>query len=76
MSKNENREATIRQLYTELNKQGSNGEYEKALKSANKSKCSGATVKWCGFVTKQDYFLQFWRWTRVSKRRCSASWFA
>ncbi|EDS26725.1 signal recognition particle 72 kDa protein [Culex quinquefasciatus] len=36
MSKNENREATIRQLYTELNKQGSNGEYEKALKSANK----------------------------------------
>ncbi|XP_055606621.1 signal recognition particle subunit SRP72-like [Uranotaenia lowii] len=36
MSKAENREITIRQLYTELNKQGSNGEYEKALKSANK----------------------------------------
>ncbi|XP_053694261.1 signal recognition particle subunit SRP72 [Sabethes cyaneus] len=36
MSKAEGKEVTIRQLYTELNKQGSNGEYEKALKSANK----------------------------------------
>lgn len=29
--------ANIRQFYTELHKYGSNGEYEKALKSANKS---------------------------------------
>lgn len=36
MSKNENKEITIRQHYTELNKHGLNGEYEKALKSANK----------------------------------------
>ncbi|XP_058823850.1 signal recognition particle subunit SRP72 [Topomyia yanbarensis] len=36
MSKAESKEATIRQLYTELNKLGSNGEYEKALKAANK----------------------------------------
>lgn len=39
MSKQDpNKEATIRQLYTELNKFGSNGEWEKAKKVANRSK--------------------------------------
>uniref|UniRef100_U5EXU8 Signal recognition particle subunit SRP72 n=1 Tax=Corethrella appendiculata TaxID=1370023 RepID=U5EXU8_9DIPT len=36
MSKGVDKEATIRQLYTELNKFGTNGEYDKAVKSANK----------------------------------------
>lgn len=37
-SKASTKEATIRSLYGELNKFGQNGEYEKALKIANKSK--------------------------------------
>lgn len=37
MSKAPNKEANIKGLYTELNKFGQNGEYEKALKIANKS---------------------------------------
>lgn len=42
MSKPElnDKEVTIRQLYTELNKLGSNGEWEKAKKVANRSKNS------------------------------------
>ncbi|XP_053680313.1 signal recognition particle subunit SRP72 [Anopheles nili] len=36
MSKSEAKEATIRQLYTELNKHCSSAEYDKALKAANK----------------------------------------
>lgn len=32
-----NKEAALRQLYGELNKFGQHGEYEKALKVANKS---------------------------------------
>lgn len=39
MSKQDpNKETTIRQLYTELNKLGENGEWEKAKKVANRSK--------------------------------------
>lgn len=40
MSREANKEAQIRQLYTELNKHGQAGEFEKAIKSANKSKHS------------------------------------
>ncbi|XP_321122.5 signal recognition particle subunit SRP72 [Anopheles gambiae] len=36
MSKSETKEATIRQLYTELNKYCSSADYDKALKAANK----------------------------------------
>uniref|UniRef100_A0A182PQW1 Signal recognition particle subunit SRP72 n=1 Tax=Anopheles epiroticus TaxID=199890 RepID=A0A182PQW1_9DIPT len=36
MSKSETKEATIRQLYTELNKHCSSADYDKALKAANK----------------------------------------
>lgn len=32
------KEQTLRGLYTELNKLGQNGEYEKAIKTANRSK--------------------------------------
>lgn len=35
---NPNREVNVHSLYAELNKFGQNGEYEKALKTANKSK--------------------------------------
>lgn len=38
MSKGANKEANIKSLYGELNKFGQNGEYEKALKIANKSR--------------------------------------
>lgn len=39
MAKQEvNKEVVLRQLYTELNKFGNNGEWEKAKKTANKSK--------------------------------------
>lgn len=37
MSKGIDKEATIRTHYAELNKFGQNGEYEKAIKAANKS---------------------------------------
>lgn len=37
MSKAANKESNIKGLYAELNKFGQNGEYEKALKIANKS---------------------------------------
>lgn len=37
MSRDVNKEQAIRALYTELNKFGQNGEFEKAIKSANKS---------------------------------------
>lgn len=43
MSKPANKEAALRQLYGELNKFGQNGEYEKALKAANKSTFALAT---------------------------------
>lgn len=38
MSSKPTKEANLRSLYGELNKFGQNGEYEKALKIANKSK--------------------------------------
>lgn len=38
MSREAVKEQNIRQYYTELNKCCQNGEYEKAIKSANKSK--------------------------------------
>lgn len=38
MSKEANKEASIRQLYGELNKHGLDGDYDKALKAANRSK--------------------------------------
>lgn len=38
MSKGIDKEAAIRTHYAELNKFGQNGEYEKAIKTANKSK--------------------------------------
>lgn len=34
-----NKEANIRAYYGEVNKFGQNGEYDKAIKSLNKSKC-------------------------------------
>jgi len=37
MAKDVNKETTIRNLYTELNKFNLNGDYDKALKSANRS---------------------------------------
>lgn len=37
MSKGIDKEAAIRSHYAELNKFGQNGEYEKAIKTANKS---------------------------------------
>ena len=37
MSKGIDKEAAIRSHYAELNKFGQNGEYEKAIKAANKS---------------------------------------
>lgn len=37
MSKEANKEASIRQLYGELNKHGLDGDYDKALKAANRS---------------------------------------
>lgn len=38
MSKDPQKEANLRQLYTELQKLGKNGDYEKAIKTANRSK--------------------------------------
>lgn len=38
MAKPNNKEANIRSYYTEVNKFGQNGEYDKAIKSLNKSK--------------------------------------
>lgn len=38
MSKDAQKEATIRQLYTELHKFGNNGDFDKAIKTANRSK--------------------------------------
>lgn len=37
-NKNSNKEANIRNYYGEVNKFGQNGEYDKAIKSLNKSK--------------------------------------
>lgn len=38
MAKPSNKEANIRTYYGEVNKFGQNGEYDKAIKSLNKSK--------------------------------------
>lgn len=38
MAKPSNKEANIRSYYGEVNKFGQNGEYDKAIKSLNKSK--------------------------------------
>lgn len=38
MSKDVNKDQNIRAMFTELNKFGQSGQYEKALKSANRSK--------------------------------------
>lgn len=38
MAKPNSKEANIRTYYTEVNKFGQNGEYDKAIKSLNKSK--------------------------------------
>lgn len=38
MAKPNNKEANIRTYFTEANKFGQNGEYDKAIKSLNKSK--------------------------------------
>lgn len=40
MSKDAQKEATVRQLYTELHKFGNNGDFDKAIKTANRSKFS------------------------------------
>lgn len=37
MSKDVQKEATLRQLYTELHKFGNNGDFDKAIKVANRS---------------------------------------
>lgn len=37
MSKDGNKDTNVRAIYTELNKFGQSGQYEKALKSANRS---------------------------------------
>lgn len=39
------KEQTLKQLYAELNKLGQNGEYEKAIKTANRSKCHSTSVR-------------------------------
>lgn len=38
MSKEINKESNVRAIYSELNKFAQSGQYEKALKSANRSK--------------------------------------
>lgn len=37
MSRDANKEQSLKALYAELNKLGQNGEYEKAIKTANRS---------------------------------------
>lgn len=39
-----NREANIRAYYSEVNKFGQNGEYDKAIKSLNKSKLMSESI--------------------------------
>lgn len=59
-SREQQREQNIRQFYTELNKFGQAGEYEKAVKSANKSEILKINL-WnlCKFVNKNIKKLIF-----------------
>lgn len=57
MAKDGNKEVNVRAIYSELNKLGQNGEYEKALKTANRSKYK---IPSCFKMTKNTKYTKYW----------------
>lgn len=58
-----NKEQAVKVLYAELKKLGQNGEFEKAIKTANRSECSTSSDmfgQWLRLVPNQFISLQFW----------------
>lgn len=61
-----NKEANIRAYYGEVNKFGQNGEYDKAIKSLNKSKCRELSLDcWIGLESGQQLSL-WWDWNVIN----------
>lgn len=61
MSKGIDKEAAIRTHYGELNKFGQNGEYEKAIKAANKSELFSFYSSNESITSQKNMFFQYLR---------------
>lgn len=70
------KEQQIKVLYSELNKLGQNGEYEKAIKTANRSKFAIHVAHRVTTSSSIIYhlYLQSWAWIPRRHSRNSASW--
>lgn len=75
MSKGIDKEAAIRTHYTELNKFGQNGEYEKAIKTANKSE-SNSHPDIIQQILNSKLLFQYSPWIRTNSKRLTARWSA